>query len=227
MSAHRKTLGSQGKQPIGKHVFEDEEWQTLKVLSGLPDDAREDVEQVVHFLAKRPPLEKHPLSEIPAARKNIPKTIKSSSRALSDVDTLIGSGVHFLWRPLKVGPQNDASAVGVKHEILQLRDSMARIKSDLEYSETRLRYAPQGRPREHKAIAIHELDRIVFEATGRHLDQKKRSRDDGVWLSEFAYQVFRKANPELEVHTITNLIKEEQSLRLHGSRRRKRKSGNK
>ena len=101
MSAHRKTLGSQGKQPIGKHVFEDEEWQTLKVLSGLPDDAREDVEQVVHFLAKRPPLEKHPLSEIPAARKNIPKTIKSSFACIERCRYIDWLGSPFLMASLE------------------------------------------------------------------------------------------------------------------------------
>jgi hypothetical protein len=222
MSTPRRTkVQTPAAQRVAQSIFNEEDWETLKRLSGLPDNARTDVEGVVRFLREKPSL-KHPFStELQESRENIRKAIQSLNCASKDIDRLIQMGSHLVFHPLEAGPHNSATAVGSEHEIQNLRNSMERIRSDLEYSEQRLKYAPRGRIHEHLSVAVKQLNAIVSEATGRPLDQKKSNRE-GVNLSEFALRVCRTVQPKLGIKTILNLIKRSQA-----SRRKRRGGGDK
>jgi hypothetical protein len=220
MSLPRKIkLPPQDKRRLSESIFDEEEWHKLKGLSGLPDSARSEVEDILGFLRAKPSV-KHPLAtELQNSRKNMCKTTKSLNRALRDLNDLIRSGVGFVFHAMEPESHNGVYAVASKHEVTCLRDLMQRVKSDLEYSERRLKYAPPGAPLSHLSIAVGALNDIVLEGTGRPLDQKKTDRD-GINLSEFALKVCQKAQPSLKIGAIVNLIKELQSAR---SRRRQRK----
>jgi hypothetical protein len=57
---------------LRNHIFTDEEWRTLKRLSGLTDHHRTDVEDVVRFLRSKPSLKNHRATKRQEARANIP-----------------------------------------------------------------------------------------------------------------------------------------------------------
>jgi hypothetical protein len=155
MSAPKRTgAHTRGEQRFAISIFNEEDWETLKRLSGLPDEARSDVEGVVRFLRKRPSL-KHPFStELQESRENIRKAIQSLDRASKDVHRLIRRGAHFVFHPLETGPDNMATAVGCEQEINNLYDSIERSKDDLEYSERLLKHAPPGRIKNHLTVAV-------------------------------------------------------------------------
>jgi hypothetical protein len=226
MSAPRNRPRSRNERQVAKRAFDDEEWQTLKQLSGLADDAREDVEQVVRFLRAKPSLKNPLATEVQEGRENIRRASKSLEIALGDLNELLRSGIVFVFHPLPADPNSDVFAADSQHEAVSLRDSIDRFGNDLEYSIRRLKNTPSGRTKEHMTGALRWLNEILLERTGQPLNQKKTNRD-GVNLSKFALQVCRKAQPldvaaerELKITKVLNLIKELQSSRRTGKRNR-------
>jgi hypothetical protein len=200
----------------------DEKWRQLKCLSGLPDEARSDVEQILRFLRERPSL-KHPLAtEAQVSRRNMRQAIRGFDCALEGVDALIGCGAHLVYRPLQTGPHNDFCALGVQDKIVVLRKQMSDVLNDVRYSERRLPGTRPGHPGGHLREAVTILNHILIERTGRGLDQKKRGAD-GVSLLEFALETFRIVEPKITIGRIQNLVKREQARRRHGGHPRKAK----
>ena len=229
MSAARNRPRSRSEQQVAENVFDDEEWQTLRQLSGLADDAREDVEQVVRFLRAKPSLKNPLATEVQEGRENIRRASKSLKIALGDLNELLRSGIVFVFHPLPADPNSDVFAADSQHEAVSLRDSIDRFGNDLEYS-VRLKPTPSGRINNHLTVAIRWLNEILLERTGQPLNQKKTNLD-GVNLSEFAFRVCRKAQPldvaaerALRISKILNLIKELQSSRRTGKRTPARRS---
>jgi hypothetical protein len=184
-----------------EQIFDEEEWQRLRKVSGLPDNYRTDVEDVVRFLRDKPSL-KHPFAaESQQDRENNRNALEALHNALPAIDRLVQSGAGYVFRPLTVGPDNDADAVSAKGDIAKLHNLMKRVADDLKYSERRLPYVRPGRFTAHLTQAVRTLNEIAFNATGRSLNQKKKSRS-GISLSEFVLQVCRKADASLKIETI-------------------------
>jgi hypothetical protein len=207
-------------KPSIPEKISDEKWTKLRQLSGLPEGARSEVEDIVRFMHGKPSLKNPLATELQVSRKNLREAIKALDGTLKPLDALIKCGAHFAFHPLESGPDNQASAIGVKNKVVQLRSTIADIKSDLEYSEKRMKHARPGSPRRHLPIAIELLNELLIERTGRPLDQKNR-RNGGIDLTEFARQVLQEAIPSLKIDKIQYLIKREQSAKATGRKRRK------
>ena len=210
-------------KPRPDQAISDEKWRVLRQLSGLPDDARSDVEGIVHFLREKPSLKPALMTELQTARENMRNAIKSLVETDTSLAALLKCGVNLIYHPLKVDGNNDARAIGRKQEIITLRKLIGEIKLDLEYSERQMPYVSRGRPKSHLPLAIGSLNDLLLEKTARPLDQRKR-RKGKIDLIQFSLEALRLADPSLTVKKIQNLTGREQSRHSEGSAPRRKRS---
>jgi hypothetical protein len=204
----QKMIAPSGQRNGGGALGESD-WQRLRNLSGLPDDARSDVEQVIRFLHEKPSLKNARVSKLQHDRTTI-KTAKRKLRgALPSIVMLIESGAYKNLRsPLGTSQNNSASAVRMsRHEVVDFQTDMARFADLLAVTE---RHMPRARPGPHPGHfgkAIRWLNDIMLNATGAGLNYT-RHRGSKVDQTSFVTTVCRIAGLTVKDSTVIQEIKE-------------------
>jgi hypothetical protein len=217
---------TQESQGSGRSRFQlsNEQWTDLKKKSGLVDDAREEVEEVIRFLRLRPALrQKHPLLiELQTARCEIAAVRKTLRPALEGVGALARSPARAYIR-LPVGPSPSKS--NLSETVPIETPDIPKLHHDLQTLDQALKYSILAMPndrdsarrkKEHLHIAIESLNSVVLEHTGRLLSQAKKKTKDELDLKQFVIDVCRIAQPGINDKTVVKHLKNVRAEAVRG-----------
>ena len=187
----------------------DIEWQRLRALSGLPDDARSEVQEVILFLSQKPSLKNPRVSWLQRDRSIITTAERDLKRAVVNISALIESGAYgYLKTPLEVGKNNHASAVRMsRHEMDDLRNKLSKLIDQLANAKRGMPRAKAGRHQGHFSVAVRWLDEIALKSTGAGLSPRRR-KGSQVDHTAFVAAVCRAGDLPVEDSTVMQEIKE-------------------
>jgi hypothetical protein len=191
-------------------IIPDEKWAVLKKYSGLPDEARPIIDEIITLYREHRPSEREAASpaalrsQILVARKQLEKLVINISRLGHTEDTVDAISLTCTGRTQKERTRTALKLIG--KEIREL----IRLGSHLKHAEQLIPKSTPG-PRSHVLhFTINLLNAVLIHYTGKKLTRgtKEHSRGPAV----FAAEVLRLADPQIKhpdiaVNKTLNLIK--------------------
>jgi hypothetical protein len=186
-----------GTSERSQQVISDPEWIRLKELSGLPDIARAEIDDVVRFYRKYRPIEESWLP--PASLRD------QLVRWRDKIEEARSSILHLAHNPQSYGALwfvLEDSFSTVDEFIAETGERLAELSSHLDAASKALPLKKQKPDNKTLWVAINAINGFLFIHTRQTLkgkgSKKKRS---------FAYEILKIADPTIEEKETSNMIR--------------------
>lgn len=192
-----------GPSPI-LDVITDEKWTKLKCLSGLPDEARIDVDGAISFYRKYRLYETGPA---PAkARGQLQAFHKRTSEFLNMIKELRQAEHLFAAFSGSLSGVDEQKTKRADKELSKLQDQVSTLENRLDQASGNVNKGKRGPQRETLEFVLKMLNMTLIQRTGRPISRAKVNRA-GYSPGEFAIKVMQIADDTLDRPTISNKIK--------------------
>jgi hypothetical protein len=167
----------------------DKDWQDLRKPSGLPDSARNEIENIIRFLPDDSPNQNPWSGRMQDARLAMTDARIKLRKAIKSLNSLRKTEAPSFMEKLHPAGGNvigwlDSSRPKIIVALEAIDDLLGSFPKD----ESVIPHAPSGRSRSNLRVALEQLNGLLLKTTGRGLNQSQA-------LLKFAHAVCSKGEP--------------------------------